>query len=116
MYLCRLFKTILRMSTLYLFSEMELPWETWVPLPPPPGFVLPPRDHLDPPPGFAPADRELSPIVIEMSMNHIDIPPRSPTPPPQADERAETPMPMGMDDFDDSVLDYPPPPRPDALT
>ena len=49
-------------------------------------------------------------------MDHIDIPPRSPTPPPQADERAETPMPMEMDDFDDSVLDYPPPPRPDALT
>ena len=106
---------------------MELPWETWVPLPPPPGFGLPPRDHLDPPPGFAPADRELtlSPIVMEMSMDHIDIPLRSPTPPPQADERAETPMPMGMDDFDDSVLDYPPgdsvldyppPPRPDALT
>ena len=106
----------LRMSTLYLFSEMELPWETWVPPPPPPGFGLPPRDHLEPPPGFADRELALSPIVMEMSMDHIDIPPRSPTPPPQADERAETPMPMEMDDFDDSILDYPPPPRPDALT
>ena len=54
-------------------------------------------------------------VAMDMSEElNLDHRLRLPTPtPPPADRDL---IPMSMDDFDDSILDYPPPPRPDALS
>ncbi|KAK2164049.1 hypothetical protein LSH36_69g00004 [Paralvinella palmiformis] len=89
---------------------------------PPAGLILLRANVPPPPPGFAPlhathVDNDLSVPLVAMDSLVYPLSPWTPTPPqpPAGLDLTLTQIPVSMDDFDDSMLDYPPPPRSDTV-